>query len=229
MNLKFWEKWIIVQPERVLLRKHLSELMPSNFESVLDVGGGDGNRYRNMFKGVRYICLDYDSELKPDVVASADNMPFENGEFELVFSSQMLEHVLHPRDCLLEMNRVLQDGKFLIITIPQTNELHSEPYDYWRFTCFGMKQLLMESNFELVQMIQRGSIFTVINQILVRFLIDRYNVYEKKINLLFVYPITKVLNLFFNLLEVSFGSSVAARKHTLGWTILAKKKIYKAP
>ena len=141
MITKFWENWIVLQPERILLRNHIQSLIPAGIVKILDVGAGDGRRYRDIFENFDYTSLDIDASLRPDIIASADNIPFPDKEFDFAFSSQMLEHVTDPTAVLTEIHRILQDDGYLLITVPQTNELHSEPFDYWRFTNFGMELL----------------------------------------------------------------------------------------
>jgi SAM-dependent methyltransferase len=87
--------------------------------SVLEVGPGPG-----VFKtvsalfGVNVETLDIDSELKPDHVGSATNLPFDACAFDVVCSFQMLEHL--PYDLALcafkEMVRVSRQG--VVVSIP---------------------------------------------------------------------------------------------------------------
>jgi ubiquinone/menaquinone biosynthesis C-methylase UbiE len=48
----------------------------------------------------------------------AENLPFENDEFDVVFSSHVLEHVNNEQKSLQEMKRVLKDDGILIIGMP---------------------------------------------------------------------------------------------------------------
>lgn len=222
MKIAFWEDWVVLQPERILLRKHIGRCVPSRIEKMLDVGGGSGLRYRGLFNTENYICLDIDSSLNPDVVASAQNLPFENESFDFIFSSQMLEHVEKPKECILEMHRCLEENGYLLITVPQTNELHSEPHDYWRFTNFGMELLLKEAGFKLISKKQRGNYPTVIAQMRIRRWIDSTDVYNNRKWLLLLYPLSALYVRASQLLD-RFYTSEASMKHTLGWTYLAQK------
>ena len=114
---------MIYQPERVLLSRQISKLAPNDPGKTLDVGGGDGSRYRDYFKTFDFTSLDIDPETNPNVVASADKMPFMDCEFDTLLSSQVLEHVLSPQDCMNEMYRVLKPGGYLVLTVPQQNEI----------------------------------------------------------------------------------------------------------
>lgn len=45
-------------------------------------------------------------------------LPFPSGQFDYVYSSHCLEHVLKPFECLREWHRVLKDGGYLIVVVP---------------------------------------------------------------------------------------------------------------
>ena len=48
----------------------------------------------------------------------AENLPFEDGKFDIVYSSHVLEHVNNESKSLKEMKRVLKDDGILIIGMP---------------------------------------------------------------------------------------------------------------
>jgi ubiquinone biosynthesis O-methyltransferase len=50
------------------------------------------------------------------LVADAQNLPFENNSFDIVFSCECLEHVNDPRKTLKELHRVLKPGGKLVLT-----------------------------------------------------------------------------------------------------------------
>jgi SAM-dependent methyltransferase len=212
----------IYQPERVLLRKQILELAPKFPGDILDVGGADGSRYRNFFSGSKYISLDIDPELLPDVVASADSIPFPDETFDTILSSQMLEHVTDPVACMNEIARVMKSNAILILTVPQQNELHSEPHDYWRFTKFGAIKLCEDSGLQVIQVVQRGGFFSCIGQSIIRLLIDTYNPFENGLSMRILSPISRIVCFLSIKLDERF-TSIQMKKHALGWSVLAKK------
>ena len=109
---------MIYQPERVLLFRIISSLVPTNVGKVLDIGGADGSRYKSLFKTNQYVSLDIDSSSNPTIVASADNLPIESESIDTILCSQMLEHVVNPQRCLEEMFRVLKKSGICIVTVP---------------------------------------------------------------------------------------------------------------
>jgi ubiquinone/menaquinone biosynthesis C-methylase UbiE len=150
-------------------------------------------------------------------------MPFPSSTFDTVLTSQMLEHVLRPASCLKEIARVLKPNGLLILTVPQQNELHSEPNDFWRFTKHGMVYLLEESGFEIVRLIQRGGFFSCVAQSFIRVGIDTFHPFSNRLAMKLMGPFTKLLTLIAINLDEKIRTE-ATRRHALGWCILARKK-----
>ena len=166
--------------------------------------------------------MDIDPSTNPTIVASADSIPIESGSIDTILSSQMLEHVVNPQKCLDEMFRVLKVGGVCIITVPFFNEEHSEPIDYYRFTRFGIIYLCKNSGFKIEQFHQRGNFYTCITQIIIRKLIDKYDIYNNKHLMRFFRPITKLATYSSIYLDQKFQSKVN-NKFALGWCLLLSK------
>jgi len=52
------------------------------------------------------------------VQGDAENLPWQNGEFDVVICSETLEHLLDPVSAIAEMKRVLAENGLLILTVP---------------------------------------------------------------------------------------------------------------
>ena len=76
--------------------------------------------------------------------------PVGDAAFASVVCSQVLEHVPDPWAAVAEMARVLRPGGTLILSVPHLSMLHEVPHDYWRFTCFGLAQLLERAGMQVV-------------------------------------------------------------------------------
>jgi ubiquinone/menaquinone biosynthesis C-methylase UbiE len=90
-------------------------------KSVLDVGCGSG-RYMAYFSGKATLVVGIDISKnafiktrngKYFVVADAHNLPFKNSFFELVFCTDVIEHLSKPLQALKEMRRVSQKRIYL--------------------------------------------------------------------------------------------------------------------
>lgn len=114
--------------------------------TVLDVGSFDVNgTYRPIVDavGLRYVGVDIVPGPNVDVVSSSPkDLPFDDGDFDVVISGQMLEHCEFPQEIVCEMRRVLRDGGWLIINTHHSFPEHRFPKDYWRFMKDGLELLL---------------------------------------------------------------------------------------
>ncbi len=87
-----------------------------------------------------------------DVLGDALALPFPEGEFALVLSQEMVEHVPDPFRAVREMARVLRIGGRLYLQAPFIIGYHPGPEDYWRFSRAGMKRLLEQAGLECVRL-----------------------------------------------------------------------------
>lgn len=84
---------------------------------------------------------------RADVNGSALQLPFASETFDIVLCTQVLEHVPEPWTAMVEMARILEPRGYLIATAPHISVLHEEPYDFFRFTCYGLQQLAARAGF----------------------------------------------------------------------------------
>ena len=122
---------------------------------LLDFGCGS-KPYRALIDVENYIGLDiersghnHDNE-KIDVYYNGEYIPFDDNYFDSVFSSQVFEHVPNPNSILKEVNRVMKHGGYFLVTAPFVWDEHEIPYDFNRWTSYGIKQLFNDNNFEII-------------------------------------------------------------------------------
>jgi len=213
---------MIFQPDRYLLKKQIKDNVRYIKGVVLDAGSGRSERYKHFFNFDKYIKLDIDSAHGVDIVGSIENIPAESESFDSVISTQVLEHVKNPQKAIEEFYRVLKPGGHCLITVPQSSELHEEPNDFFRFTKFGLEELVKKSGFKIILMEKRGGFWTLRSQEPIRYLIDLFNLNKHS-------WLVRIFNLFFWLagnLTIwldSLDKSRANSKHALGWLIIAQK------
>lgn len=213
----------IYQIERTLIRKQLMSVAKYLGGDILDVGGGEKNRYKNLFTFKTFTCLDIYAGPGIDIVASADDIPLPDESKDSVLSTQMLEHVQYPEKCVQEMYRVLKKGGYAVITVPQWNELHAEPHDYWRYTKYGLVELFERNGFRTVEQHQRGGFFSNAGQMTIRYCIDRFNLQNHAFaGRIFsrIFQLIGVIVIFLDRLD----TSPANRKHAIGWCFVLNKK-----
>ena len=68
---------------------------------------------------------------------------FAPGAFDLVATTEMLEHCRDWQDALFQMLQVLRPGGLLILTTRAPGfPLHDHPADHWRFSSAGLRRIL---------------------------------------------------------------------------------------
>lgn len=107
------------------------KFIPSGVESIVEIGGGVGWQAEALLKsGYQVRSFDVESSNyaaeKNDLVKVYDgqSLPISDNSIDLIFSSNVLEHIPDTKGCLAEQHRVLQDGGYC---------LHILPSSSWRF------------------------------------------------------------------------------------------------
>jgi SAM-dependent methyltransferase len=136
--------------------------------SLLDVGCG-AQVYRGLLpRQVTYRGIDTsDAKARfgysmPDThYFGGDDWGVEEHTFDTVLCTEVLEHIPDPAAFLARAGRCLRPGGRLVLTVPFAARWHFIPYDYWRFTPSGLRQLLTDAGFGEVRVQARGNPLTV--------------------------------------------------------------------
>lgn len=137
---------------------HLSdlELGLRRFESdqvvkLLDYGCG-ASPYRNLFPNAEFRRADATDADDLDYRVGDDQSISERSEFfDVILSTQVLEHVCEPSLYLAECRRLLRPGGRLIISTHGMYEEHGVPHDFRRWTGHGLKAELEEAGFDVLE------------------------------------------------------------------------------
>lgn len=100
-------------------------------------------------------ALDYDN-VKPDYYWDGITMPFENETFDVVISTEVLEHIFNPDVYLIEVKRVLKPGGVLFFTVPFLMSLHEIPHDYYRYTPYSLEMIFKRIGFSDIKIRSMG-------------------------------------------------------------------------
>jgi len=116
---------------------------------ILDYGCG-GSPYRSLFPKSEYVRADFTPCEGLDFLLPADSsIPAADGSFDMVISTQVLEHVPEPANYVTECFRVLTSGGLLVLTTHGLFEDHGCPYDFQRWTADGLRLLLERAGFRM--------------------------------------------------------------------------------
>lgn len=171
----FYPNWlgIFVNPfyfARSRLNAAVVDLAPVLQGDLLDVGCGT-KPYEKLFTNINsYTGLEIDSESSrkrgiADYFYEGQSFPFSDESYDALLCNQVLEHVFNPDVFLGEINRVLKPGGKLLLTVPFVWDEHEQPYDYARYSSFGLFALLEKSGFKVLQHKKLGADATILFQL----------------------------------------------------------------
>lgn len=121
---------------------------------LLDVGCGQ-KPYRRLFPASEYVGLEVDTpenraRKQADYFYDGQTFPFPDQSFDGVICNQVLEHVFTPDRFLQEISRALKPEGTLLLTVPFVWDEHEQPWDYARYSSFGLKSLLEKNGYEVI-------------------------------------------------------------------------------
>jgi len=88
---------------------------------------------------------------KAQVTGSAAALPFADGSFDSVLCTQMLDDFPEPSVVLNEITRVLAPDGVLLLTVNQLYPVHDPPYDFYRFTRYGLEHQVTKAGLTVVE------------------------------------------------------------------------------
>jgi SAM-dependent methyltransferase len=105
--------------------------------------------------------LDYTCDLN-------ERIPFNDGEFDTVILSDVLEHVAEPGRLWCEMARILKPSGKVLANVPFYYWLHEQPYDYYRYTEYALRRFAQLANFRILVLTPIGGAPEVLADILAK-------------------------------------------------------------
>lgn len=138
------------------LYKGVSQFSNHMRGKLLDFGCGS-KPYKALFSVSEYVGTDIEvsghdhRHEEIDVYYDGETLPFADESFDSIFSSEVFEHVFNLSQILNELHRVLRPGGRMLLTVPFVWDEHEIPYDFARYTSFGLKHILQEKGFIVVQ------------------------------------------------------------------------------
>jgi len=188
---------------------------------LLDIGCGNKpylyimESYINNYIGIEHPnTLHKNKEI--DLYGDTCNLPFKNNSFDTVVSFQVMEHVNEPNQMVAEIYRVIKKDGYVVLTVPFMWGIHEPPYDYYRYTEYGLRYLFEKHKFEIVEL-RANTGFWVVTGLRFNYYLLRFCKWYLKYML---FPIFFI---------VQFGSIILDKIYkvesdTASYTLVARKK-----
>jgi len=130
--------------------------LPAFKGRVIDLGCGVRPFERDILQYVdEYVGVDWGDtlhDLKADIVADLNKaIPIEDDSVDHVVSFEVMEHLCEPQAMLSEALRILRAGGSITVSVPFQWWVHEAPWDYYRYTCFGLRYLFEKTGFVQVE------------------------------------------------------------------------------
>jgi SAM-dependent methyltransferase len=125
--------------------------------------------YRDLTSDV--VCVDWANTQHPNphIDFEADlNAPlaFADNSFDTILLSDVLEHIYYPEQLWREMGRILKPGGKLLLNVPYMYWIHEEPFDFFRYTEFALKNFASQAKLNIIHFQALGGAFEVMTDII---------------------------------------------------------------
>ncbi len=148
--------------------------------------------YKNLFQATEYIGVDMkvsghdNSQNQIDIFWDGKHIPVEDNFFDSFLATEVLEHVFNIDEILDEIHRVIKTWWYGIVTIPFMIGEHEEPYDFARYTYFGIQDILKKHNFSIIEHNRLGNTYSTLLQLMRWYVTQLVHSQENKILQIFL-------------------------------------------
>ena len=128
-----------------------------NIYSAKDFSGNREEVYREeFFKDTEYRGVDFWADkfvIENEAPGAEHTLPFGDHQFDLLVTTKVImEHISEPSKALSEFHRVLKPGGEAFVIAPLVRRQHQAPYDYFRYTEYGLQYLFKKAGFQDIQL-----------------------------------------------------------------------------
>jgi SAM-dependent methyltransferase len=135
---------------------------------VLDIGCGQKPYYPYFAHAAdEYVGVDLDEDNPmADLQGQVEDLPVEDGAFQVVLCTQVLEHAGIPDQAVSELFRVTAPGGRVLASTHGVQVFHPSPVDHWRWTHTGLELLFLRNGaWSKVEVRPAGGIATCLTAI----------------------------------------------------------------
>jgi len=138
--------------------EQVQKYLPHMTGTVYDLGCGTRPYEKDILKRANYyVGVDWSNTmhgLHADIEADLNApLPFTDGVADTVVTFQVLEHLHEPQIMLNEAFRILRKGGGIFLSVPFQWWLHEAPYDYYRYTRYGLEYMFEKAGFTKIEII----------------------------------------------------------------------------
>ncbi len=228
-KLKFYGR-MTLDLQILTIYKDIKATVLSFKGNVLDVGCGQSpykfllNPATTKYYGVDIVDAEKFDYNNSDVTPfDGETIPFEDGKFDGVICTEVLEHVQNYQRLIDEMHRVMKPGARGTITIPWSARYHYIPYDFFRYTPSSLKTMF--SKFSEAKITHRGTdISNIGNKVIVLWFRNLLPAQAWKYLFIPVWlALSPILAIVVILAHISLLFDLGSNDDPLGYTIIIKK------
>lgn len=167
---------------------------------MLDIGCGDKPYEKIFLPNVNsYIGIDLPRlASKADMYSDALHLPFKDKSIDSCLSIWVLDDLAEPKSFFAEVARVLKPNGLWMMVECQNFPIHNPPWDYYRFTKYGLAYLAENAGFKVEEIKPMGGFWAAIGVLLVTSYLRSYIARFLKFSVRILYA---ALNLLFYTLD----------------------------
>lgn len=148
--------------EFFIIKKKINKLFDGIFSKtdlVLDIGCGKKPHYHENIR-TKIICADIKQTKKVHFVCDMASLPLKKSKFDGIICVNSLYYYKNPFRAIKEFSHALKKKGKLVLVIPFMYPIHDVPDDKYRFTEYGIRELLRE-DFHIKKIKTIGGIFNL--------------------------------------------------------------------